>query len=164
MGLTVRYDLLETADPLNATAGVVVRESAEQYAGRVPEYHAHWTAPPLPEARLPAGVEDLSGRRVGRLRVVRYHRRHPKLGSQWLVRCDCGDYELRRTKALRDTGERAMCAACDWLNVVKARNERERHGMSGREADALRLDQLAEQARAPKALPTGNSKDPCHDD
>ncbi|MFW1675974.1 hypothetical protein ACG9H4_19300, partial [Acinetobacter baumannii] len=91
--------------------------SNDHWEARIPPTTPHWSAPPPPLAPKPDVVEDLTGRVVGLLTVVRYHGSKKTKGSQWLVRCACGDYELRSTKAIiNHAGQfEATCAACDWL-------------------------------------------------
>lgn len=106
----------------------------------------HWQAPPPAERSLPVSLADLAGQVFGRLTVLRYHRSHKKVGAQWLVRCVCGDYELRSTKALLSAPPDHACAECShvehlrWLSSQGARRDRL--------GDAARLfDDLAASAR-----------------
>lgn len=140
---TTNFDAIGIATPLNREASVVRDGSGETFVGKVPSWHDHWTAPPIPEGRRPDDKEDLTGRAFGRLTVIRYHKTHKKDGSRWLVRCTCGDYELRRSRTIRDAAEDAMCAACGYFEHVKVARERERKGLTAGSADAARLDQLA---------------------
>lgn len=77
------------------------------------------TRPIPPETRLSPSFEDLTGRRFGSL-VVK------GLGllskpARWVVRCDCGAYEHRKTIALRSLSpERLCCSHCDYLRELKA--------------------------------------------
>jgi len=118
---TTNYDAISAAAPLDAQARLVRDGSGDQWQGRIPADVEHWRAPPLPEAPLPSGVRNLAGLSVGRLTVVRYHRTHPKRGARWLVRCQCGDYEVRSTKALTGSVpvERSMCHACGYLDGMQ---------------------------------------------
>lgn len=140
------FERLAGAVPLNGTAAAVRDGSGEHYEGRVPSWHAHWKAPPLPEGRFDArfGGEDLTGREFGKgMRVIRYHRSRSGLGAQWLVRCSCGDYELRATKAIRTAKPDHACQACDWFEHVKWKAAHERAGRTVAANDAARLDELA---------------------
>ncbi len=146
---TTDFDRLATSAPLNTDAAMARDgQSRDHWEGRVPSTTPHWSAPPRPLAQIPATVEDLTGRVVGRLTVIGYHGSKKAKGSQWLVRCACGDYELRSTKAITNhTGQlEATCAACDWLRLIKNRafyaNTR-----ATREASALRLDEIAASQR-----------------
>lgn len=147
---TTNFDFIAAAAPLNRTASIVRDGTGDTYDGRVPSWHAHWKAPPLPEGvfNRQSGGQDLSGHEFGQgMRVIRYHRRHKKTGAQWLVRCACGDYELRSTKAIRAAKDTHVCQSCDWFQHVKWVAENERRGRTVAAADAAILDSLAEAAR-----------------
>ena len=148
---TTNFDSLATAAPLTRSASAVRDGSGDHYEGRVPTWHAHWKAPPLPEGTFSAGPSgmDLAGLEFGQgMRVVRYHRPHPtQRGAQWLVRCSCGDYELRSTKAITSAAVDHVCQACDWFRHVKWQADSARKGMTVAAADAARLDRLAEASR-----------------
>jgi hypothetical protein len=106
----------------------------------------HWKAPPPAESPLPPTVADLAGERFGRLSVVRYHRSKKAKGAQWLVRCVCGDYELRSTRALRTAAEDPACHDCEKVDYLRQLSrtsvQRDRVG-----AAAKQLDELAAKAR-----------------
>lgn len=57
---------------------------------------------------------DLSGRRVGALFVIGLfvERRETSTGAQWVVKCDCGIYELRSSSALKPENDTACCKEC----------------------------------------------------
>lgn len=54
---------------------------------------------PLATKLPPADGEDLTGRQVGELTVVGYARHYPR---SWVVRCGCGVYTTRSSKAIRN--------------------------------------------------------------
>lgn len=101
-------------------------------------------------APLPPGVTDLAGVASGRLTVIRYHCRG-KSGSRWLVRCACGDYEIRKTKAITECVDPDhSCHACDRVKILRKRAA----GIStptSRQGAASRLDDLANQSRGDHA-------------
>lgn len=144
---TTDFDAIAASAPLDRQASVVRDGSGDQFVGRIPRDVEHWTAPPLPEAARPAQVKDLSGLAVGRMTVVRYHRSHPKRGARWLVRCRCGDYEVRSTPAL--TGacapERLMCCLCEQVELMRRAPARDR--VEDRAADEALFERLAAEAR-----------------
>lgn len=149
---TTNFDAIAAAAPLDRQASVVRDGSGDLWSGKVKPTTRHWDAPPPPEAARPDHVEDFAGRQVHRLTVVRYHGKRKGGGHWFLVRCACGDYELRRDKFLRDPPMREgqqehACEACDYLAHIKwiARN-----AGSGRlrvANDAAFLDQLAASQR-----------------
>jgi hypothetical protein len=55
-----------------------------------------WSAPPKCRPR-PQCAKDFTGLRHGRLVAVCFYKPSPK-GAYWLVRCDCGMYEVRKPK------------------------------------------------------------------
>jgi len=96
---------------------------------------------------LPPNAVDLAGERFGRLSVVRYHRSKKAKGSQWLVRCVCGDFELRSTRALRSDAEDLACQDCrkvDYLrHLSRTSVKRDRIGVA-----ANQLNNLAAKSRS----------------
>lgn len=68
--------------------------------------------------------ENLIGYGFGRFRVVGKYGRRKKTGSIWLVKCDCGDYEVRTTKAIKNPkNTEDKCAICrDIVYLNKHRN------------------------------------------
>lgn len=147
---TTNFDAIAAASPLDRQASVVRDGSGDTFEGKVPEWHAHWKAPPLREGSFHPGAHgmDMTGVRFGRgMVVVRYHKSHNRGGAQWLVKCSCGDYELRRTSAIRNSKPDHACQACDWFGHVLIQRERERKGLITAKADGARLDDLAAKAR-----------------
>lgn len=115
---TVNYDALAASAPLNTDAAIARDGSGESWAPiRKAAPANHWDAPPVCQP-LPSGVENLRGRRVGRLVVVSYY--GSDNGSRWLVRCACGAYETRRTKSvLNPPAIEAVCSECDRLRHLQ---------------------------------------------
>lgn len=144
---TTNFDAVAAAAPLNREASTVRDGSGDLWEPKIKATTKHWNAPPPPEAERPEDRPDLSGRVIDRLTVIRYH--GPRKGGFWLVRCACGDYELRRSKFIENppprSGEQVhACAACDYLHHIrwKAKN----HAVAGRQrmrADEALLDRLA---------------------
>lgn len=139
---TTNFDAIAAAAPLDRQASVVRDGSGDLYEAPKSATQAFWTAPPEPEGPLPPGVEDLSGRAFGQMRVIRYHKRNPKTGSLWLCRCVCGGYELRRGKIVRESGGKGdgggCCHQCD-----RVRRMREGRFKSTRSDQVALLDRLA---------------------
>jgi hypothetical protein len=148
---TTDFDALAASAPLNREAATVRDGSGDRWDGKVPSFHAHWDAPPLPEHERPCDLPDMAGLRFGRMTVIRFHRRR-KYGAQWLVRCTCGGYELRKTSAIKaliagTTGatEEHCCAKCDWLRHVQHRAARASTA-ENRAAELAGFDRLADRA------------------
>lgn len=118
---TTNFDAIATSAPLDKTASVVRDGTGEHWDPSVKDGRLHWVAPP-PCGVRPAHAPDLVGCRVGRLTVVGYYDKGSKNGggSRWVVRCTCGAYETRRSKAIRnprprDDGEEQACFKCETL-------------------------------------------------
>lgn len=58
------------------------------------------------------GFMNLTGKRKGMLQVIGYAG-PGKTGARWVVRCDCGAIEVRKTKVLQQDHPNDRCAACD---------------------------------------------------
>lgn len=73
---------------------------------------------------------DLAGARVGRFTVIGAAR---DFSGRWVVRCDCGTYSTRKTKAIKNSKNiQDRCEHCRHLAFLK-RNEQWRR--SGRCSD-----------------------------
>lgn len=143
---TTNFDAIAAAVPLDSTASVV-RDSVSRdvWTASIPPDIQHWSAPPLPAKTLRCDVEDLSGRLVGRMRVVRFHgaTANGKPGPLWLVRCPCGDYEVRRTTTvLNNANPDACCFVCTTVEKLR-RQGASRPTKGSREADSAMLDRFA---------------------
>lgn len=70
--------------------------------GTIPDHHMH-SSTPLPvrriinQIKMSRGFCDLTGRRQGRLTVMGLS---SNVNGKWVVRCQCGAYEVRSAKAL----------------------------------------------------------------
>ena len=86
--------------------------------------HAHWkTCPPLKPFTPVVSGQDLTGRRIGYLTVVgRWADAKPKY-RRWVVRCDCGSFEVRSSRAIANAkNAHDRCQECRALAYQK-RNE-----------------------------------------
>lgn len=147
--LTMNFDAVAAAAPLNREASAVRDGSGDLWEARVPAHIKHWSAPPPQERPPPPDIADLTGLVRNRLTVVRYHG-PAKDGGRWLVRCACGNYELRRAKAIRKGGDEEMaCFVCVKVETLRRRGSG-KNTRATRRAEEARLDALAEQGRAPK--------------
>jgi hypothetical protein len=98
----------QTATPVNKNAALALRKG-EAYQSNKKILHRHWKTP-QPLVKVPRDMPDLTHRRFGRFRVMG-KLRHVK--GQWLVRCDCGNYEARKTSSiLKPTNSHDRCAHC----------------------------------------------------
>lgn len=147
---TMDFDAIAAAAPLNREASSVRDGSGEGWADRHnPAGQAHWKAPPPSLDTLRPGAPDFTGQRFGRLTAVRFFGATSKKNPEacWLVRCACGDYELRRVKTLRRAGDPDdCCMECKALKALQSRAKKTTT-RAGRRKSAALLDRIAAEAR-----------------
>lgn len=121
------FDKLLASRPVNSAAARVLGSGVHYQSNKVIAQR-HWTSPPktipINEVNDTVGsFVDLSGTTFGRLTVIGYlGKLNPKKAALWLVRCACGDYESRTSKAIRNPenyGDR--CGHCQHLAFLKRR-------------------------------------------
>jgi hypothetical protein len=115
--------------PADITAALVVSKG-ERYRNEPRVMNVCTEAPPKIKP-LPHNAPNLAGLRFGRFRVIGMQAGE---NGRWVVRCDCGNYEIRRTKAILNAanfGDR--CTYC--RNKAFERKEYERTTY-GRQIDA----------------------------
>lgn len=95
-------------EPANITAALVVSKGI-RHRNEPKMANAHWEHRP-PTKPLGFNMPKLIGMRFGRLTVIGLH---ATLRGAWVVRCDCGDYETRKAKAIRNTkNSEDRCTLC----------------------------------------------------
>lgn len=117
--------------PVNRTAALVTQQSSVVFDAtkHMPPTLLH-SETPLPMRPVPTHIRgwvDLTGRHSGRLVVqgmfdhkAMGRTRNPKRGALWVVRCDCGRYEVRSRKGLLNEGNQGdRCEACWKLANLK---------------------------------------------
>lgn len=155
---TTDFNRIGLAAPLDAKAATVRDGVGEHWEpkGLDPTNTQHWKAPPPPEGRLPPGAPDLTGVKIGRLTVVRFHALvgvrswSGRDRRKWLVRCVCGDYETRSCKKIREnaaSGFDACCQHCDALRRLQERTSRP-PSKKDRKKSAQLLERLASAQRS----------------
>jgi hypothetical protein len=98
--------------PVDATAARVTSRGFDyQSLKRFDPNLRRWSEPP-PLQPVPALVDDLTGIKSGRLVVVGYFGNHRKRGPQWVIRCACGDYEIRNGSTIKKWRGTDMCQVC----------------------------------------------------
>lgn len=102
------FDAVLAARPQSATAGRVTSKGAHWTPDVDRGPKLHWSAPPPMQAfrAVHEGKRDLTGLQVGRLTVIGVLADSVPGRSRWVVRCRCGDFEVRRHKTLRKTALR----------------------------------------------------------
>lgn len=104
-------------NPVDETASRVI-SGGEHYDTKSNPDAYEYDAP-IPTRPAPKQVEDFTGQRKGRLTVIGWSHRHKK---RWVVRCDCGIYGVRTTRALRNPKNIAdRCSKCERVARIKQR-------------------------------------------
>ena len=119
-------------EPVDKLASMMLA-GGEQYHNDVRITCHHWETPP-PMKQTPYDAPKLVGVKFGRFTVLGMHK---TLIGSWVVRCACGDYEIRKSKSIRNPnnfGDR--CVKC--RNVAFKRKNYE-FWANGHELDARKL-------------------------
>lgn len=127
------FDRILASEPINKGAAVIARGSGEHWEPKKKFGAAHFDAPP-PMRPVPTSIPDLIGTKFGRLTVVGVlddcdgePRKDKK--ALWVVRCVCGDYETRTSKAIRNLRNADdRCQMCAHLKHLQRREIRDRTG------------------------------------
>jgi hypothetical protein len=127
-------------NPVDKTAALVIQKAShihrfndtslahkqqECFKTRISEILAKLKIPSIPST-----IKNFTGKRYGRIEVIAYSHLRVKMKKSgrdpihyWVVRCDCGEYEMRRHTALnrKDRGERDNdeCMHCKRLDFLK---------------------------------------------
>ena len=120
------YDFIATDKSVNRTAGMVVKKGIH-YDERTRQENYYISKIPLPIIPFIGHKEhDLTGNKYYRLRVIGYIGKGSRTG-RWLVRCTCGNYEVRLAKVLkRKEEEYGKCSHCQDLDYIKSEEYRDR--------------------------------------
>src|SRR5947209_12093599 len=99
------FDAVLASVPNGATAGRVTSRGEHWTPKRqLSPGELHWDTPPPMFAWRPGlmqGLPDFTGHKFGRMTVLGLMKVRPGgEGLRWVVRCACGDYEVRKTKAV----------------------------------------------------------------
>jgi len=119
-------------DPIDKQAAMMFSPGVK-HAPHVKVACAHWKTPPITKKVIFDGL-NLEGAKFGRFTVIGLHK---TIRNRWVVRCDCGDYEIRTAKAIRNPenyGDR--CVICRHDAFI--RKDYEFH-KNGREVDQRKL-------------------------
>lgn len=119
-GVVMEYDFVYTSKPINAEAAKVLQKGehyeSKKKINQVSSENPITTTPfPGPKS------DDLTGRSIGRLTVIGYRGggspTAKKCGCLWVVRCACGRYETRRTKAIKNVKNDVDC--CQYCREIQ---------------------------------------------
>lgn len=112
---TTIFDKLAASAPIDRSAALTMARG-DGYVPAVKVTCEHWSAPPPMRPVAHAGPEfsDLTGVAYGRLKVIGViDRPAGATGSiRWVVRCACGDYEVRTSKAIKRATPEDRCTIC----------------------------------------------------
>ena len=129
------FDRIATGTPVNKTAAGVVSSGGRAWEPEKPPPpgYDHWKAPPAmkawegPDRR--GLTANLTGTKIGRIIVIGIlDDAGRSRGLRWVVKCLCGDYEVRSSKALKrmiaggaDTELYSRCYNCARLLIAQKR-------------------------------------------
>lgn len=127
------FDAILASVPLNSTAAKVTSHGEHWRPEKpIPPHIQHWDAPPpmKPFDGNPVHT-DFTGKKFGRFTVVGVLNLPggKNRGMRWVVKCNCGDYEVRATQAIRLAVSSALpadtanyrCYVCHQWEVSKIR-------------------------------------------
>ena len=106
------YSRIAASAPVDASAARALSMRGEhEPTVKIPEHHEHYDAPPKVQP-VPENKTDRTGRRFGKLTVIGYLRTHRDRSGRWLVRCVCGQYEVRRGSTIDKADAGQSCTRC----------------------------------------------------
>lgn len=116
MRQTTDYEVLAASTPINRQAAIDMAargnvQSPEDLTEKLAQARQGITH----SDRCNPEFKDMTGFKKGRLTVIGKARGTPDGAARWLVRCICGRYETRRTRALRPDNPNDRCFECDRL-------------------------------------------------
>jgi hypothetical protein len=118
---TMDFDRIASSAPINRDAAVAFGGSGEHYQPKPGSLEPIWDVPPKLKAP-PADAPQLVGLRKGNLTVLGMWADNPLSGhiGKWVVRCVCGNYTIRKSRALRNPENiDDMCSHCDHVRRLR---------------------------------------------
>ena len=107
------YDDIIRSEPIDRLSRRVISKGIDYSYNKVGNLFFEFCPP---TKKFPGPKEhDLTGKRFGRFVVIGYT--HYSSG-RWVVRCDCGTYEIRRSIGLKNLN-RALCCKCQQIERIK---------------------------------------------
>ncbi len=117
---------LATMKPTDKTAAMVTGKSSEYNSNYLKKKSnaAFTTGLPVPmrkfvstRTRKGEWTIDLTGKKYGKITVLGLYREN----NRWVVECECGNRELRTTKAVKRESKIDMCESCQDLKNKRTR-------------------------------------------
>lgn len=129
------WDFEYDRDPVDRVAARVTQPGVEFEPVITASHADSEIRPPLKDPPLDTPtLVDLRGARFGRMVVIGYA---ASTKARWVVRCVCGRYSLRTTRAIRNPiNTDDCCSSCDYLRVLKKKDFKRRTGAWPSEAQA----------------------------
>jgi hypothetical protein len=142
MGVFDTYMKIDlTMEPIDANARDIIRDNPSE---RPMTNHTHRIlkeCPPLERWVSRSEKQkrkNLTGQKHGKLTVIGYYGKAK--GSTkynlWVVQCECGNYQIRRTEKVRcnngpgrPSAPDRMCSECDYIERIKTRQRKQALGM-----------------------------------
>lgn len=125
----MNFDFIATSRPVDQVAARVLSPGEHYDPGKC-QSHAMHSDLPIPTRPFPGLKEhNLTGFRKGSLVVKGYAAEQDLKGkkSRWVVRCDCGYYEIRTAKSLKNpNNDDDRCAVCRDLAWIRRHDQRRR--------------------------------------
>lgn len=125
------YDAVAVIPVNRVAVRVTDKRFQYQYKPNKKSNQRHWETPPLMRRRIPWNMPKLVGTKFGMLTVIGLYE---EANHVWVVRCVCGRYETRRTKAIRNPRNNSdRCEECRHLEFLKKNDEFLRTGRNSRD-------------------------------
>ena len=122
------YEFVFTNKSINKTASKVLSKGEHFESNKKISHTAYHSEVSLPTKKFPGPIkDDLTGYKFGRFVVIGYlGKRKDKTKALWLVRCNCGHYEIRKTKVIKSKKNiDACCDYCNYLEYIKSNGYKE---------------------------------------
>lgn len=118
---TTDWSAVVASAPINRSAA---RDMAYSYAPDTGDPAPHLARVTRQVPSHDPNFRDYTGFRKGRLICVGYAGTGSDQKARWVVRCQCGRYEYRKTKAFRPDCPNDRCQNCENLKRREARARR----------------------------------------
>jgi hypothetical protein len=119
--------------PPDLLATVTVMVGDEPITKRITTFHSHM---PLPIEETPSPLDGLVFAKFTVIGKLLSEYSHPNRGASYVVRCQCGSYEIRKAKAIRNPANvNDCCAECRTVRYLRHKLKWEEESSGGAEGD-----------------------------